>query len=219
MKTALPPGDHSDAELVSRILAGEKRLFELIMRRYNERLFRIGMTILCNNTAVEEAMQIAYIKAYEHLQQFAQRSAFGTWLTKIFLNECLALKKRDQRVVINEVEKQLENTSNMKTPATILLNKELANALEGALERLPENYRIVFVLREIEEMSVKETGELLGLEPSNVKVRLNRAKTMLRENLNGYFKENIYALHLSRCDYIVNNVMRALKIGETQDLT
>jgi RNA polymerase sigma-70 factor (ECF subfamily) len=204
--------DLSDTELVNRILAGEKQLFELIMRRHNQRLFRIGMTILGNNTAVEEAMQTAYIKAYEHLQQFAQRSAFSTWLIRILLNECMAMKNSHQKIVTSEVDKQLENTSNMKTPATILLNKELANALEDALAQLPEGYRTVFVLRELEDMSVKETGELLGLEESNVKVRLNRAKTMLRQNLSGYLKENIYALHLSRCDYIVKNVMNALHI-------
>jgi len=204
--------DLPDTELVTRILAGEKQLFELIMRRHNERLFRIGMTILTNNAAVEEAMQIAYIKAYEHLQQFAQRSAFSTWLVRIFLNECMAMKNRQHKIVTNEVEKQLENSSNMKTPASILMNKELANALEDALAQLPEGYRTVFVLREIEDMSVKETGEVLGLEESNVKVRLNRAKTMLRQNLSGYMKENIYALHLSRCDYIVKNVMTALNI-------
>jgi RNA polymerase sigma-70 factor (ECF subfamily) len=204
--------DLPDAELVIRILAGEKQLFEQIMRRHNQRLFRIGMSILGNNAAVEEAMQVSYIKAYEHLQQFAQRSAFSTWLIRIFLNECLAMKNRDQKIVNSEVEKQLVNTSNMKTPATILLNKELANALEGALAQLPEGYRTVFVLRELEDMSVKETGELLGLEESNVKVRLNRAKTMLRQNLSGYLKENVYALHLSRCDYIVKNVMSSLNI-------
>lgn len=92
------------------------------------------------------------------------------------------------------------------------MNKELNGVLENAIAHLPEKYRIIFILREVEELSVKETGEALNLEESNVKVRLNRAKNMLRQNLNGYLKEHLYSFHLSRCDVIVKNVFNRLSI-------
>jgi RNA polymerase sigma-70 factor (ECF subfamily) len=100
----------------------------------------------------------------------------------------------------------------MDTPARTLINKELATALENAITDLPEKYRLVFVLREVEDLSVKETAEVLMLEESNIKVRLNRAKTMLRQNLSGYVKESVYSFHLTRCDRIVGHVFNKLQI-------
>ncbi|HXS36591.1 MAG TPA: RNA polymerase sigma factor [Flavipsychrobacter sp.] len=206
------PVELPDTVLISRILAGEKRLFEAIIRRYNQRLFRIGMSILNDDMETEDAMQTAYIKAYEHLAEFENRSSLGTWLIRIMLNICLALKKKNQRF-INEPELHLVNNSIMTTPAHILANKELNSVLENAIAQLPEKYRLVFVLREIEELSVKETTEALGIEESNVKVRLNRAKTMLKDHLNEYMKDNVYSFHLSRCDRIVDKVLGSLKIS------
>lgn len=203
-KTGLIP----DTQLISSILAGEKSLFEVVIRRYNQRLYRIGMSILNNDTEAEDAMQNAYIKAYEHLHSFENKSSFGTWLTRIMLNECLQQKKKNQRKI-----QQTENKTAMTTPAHMLINKELKAVLEGAIAQLPEKYRLVFVLREVEEMSVKETSEILDIEETNVKVRLNRAKTMLKNNLSGYIKDNVYTFHLTRCDAVVNNVMNYLKIS------
>jgi len=200
----------SDIELISRILAGEKELYEFIMRRYNQRLYRIGMSVLNDDMEVEDAMQTSYIKAYEHLASFEHRSQFSTWLIRIMLNECLAQKKKNDRFEHEEVEKHIEKTSNMKTPANILINKELSAALEGAIAQLPEKYRLVFVLREVEELSVKETCDALGIEESNVKVRLNRAKSLLRDNLSGYVKDKVYAFNLTRCDKVVNYVLQSI---------
>lgn len=200
-----------DAILITRILAGEKKLFELIIRRYNQKLFRIGMSILNRDAQTEEAMQITYIKAYEQLARFENRSSFGTWITRIMLNECLSQKKKEQRMD-RETATETENNRIMTTPAHILVNKELSGVLENAISQLPEKYRLVFIIREIEEMSVKDTASALDIEESNVKVRLNRAKTMLREHLNGYMKDHVYSFHLSRCDRIVNNVLTRLGI-------
>jgi RNA polymerase sigma factor (sigma-70 family) len=207
----LPGEELSDAELVKRLLAGEKKLFELIIRRYNQRFFRIGMSILNNDAEAEDAMQATYIKTYEHLSQFGNRSSFSTWMTKIMLNECLVRKNRNRRFKMESAQ-QLENHTSMKTPAYTLMNKELSVVLENAVAQLPEKYRLVFVLREIEEMSVKETSEALSIEEPNVKVRLNRAKTMLRSGLNGYMKDHVYSFHLSRCDRIVANVLGHLGV-------
>jgi RNA polymerase sigma-70 factor (ECF subfamily) len=169
------------------------------------------MSILNHDTEVEDAMQVAYIKAYEHLAGFKHRASFGTWLTKIMLNECLAQKNKKQRLKIME-EKHLQNSGSMTTPAYLLMNKELKGILEKAIDILPEKYRTVFVLREIEELSVKETAGILSLQEANIKVRLNRAKSMLRENLDKYMKENVYSFHLHRCDRMVSRVLNALQI-------
>lgn len=206
----LPPDGLSDGEVINRILAGEKQLFEWIVRRYNQRLFRIGMSFLKDEAEVEDAMQTTYIRAYEHLRGFEQRSSAGTWLVRILLNECLAQRKRRQKTDTHHNTEEMETKPSIHTPSNILLNKELGKVLENALTQLPEKYRMVFVLREIEEMSTRETGEALGIEEPNVKVRLNRAKTMLRENLNGYFKESAYPFHLSRCDLMVERVFRGI---------
>ncbi|MDP4149568.1 MAG: sigma-70 family RNA polymerase sigma factor [Bacteroidota bacterium] len=206
----LPPDGLSEGEVINRILAGEKQLFEWIVRRYNQRLFRIGMSLLKDETEVEDAMQATYVKAYEHLRQFERRSSAGTWLVRILLNECLAQRKRRQKLQTHHNTEEMETKPAIHTPSNILLNKELGKVLENALAQLPEKYRVVFVLREIEEMSTRETGDALGIEEPNVKVRLNRAKTMLRDNLNGYFKETAYPFHLTRCDLMVERVFRGI---------
>lgn len=198
-----------DEELIKRIVLGEKQLFGIIIRRYNQRLYRIGMSILDNDQEVEEAMQTAYINAYEHLRQFAYRAAFGTWLTRIMLNQCY--KARRDHIRSLNVRQNSENFINLKTPENVMASKELGQVLENAIRQLPEKYRLVFVLREMEDLSVRQTAEIAGIQTSNVKVRLNRAKTMLRESLNNYMKDSVYQFHLSRCDKMVSRVMDQLQ--------
>ena len=200
-----------DEVLIDRILSGEKGLYEQIMRSYNQKLYRIGMSMLNDENEAEDAMQTAYISAYEHLESFEKRSAFSTWLTRIMLNECIARKRKKQKIKM-ELENLDAREVNRITPAHILANKELSGVLENAVGNLPEKYRLVFVLREIEEMSVRQTSETLSIEESNVKARLSRAKAMLRENLGVFMKENIYSFHLTRCDRIVTNVLSHLEI-------
>lgn len=211
------PQQLADAEIITRVLAGEKRLYEQLMRRYNARLYRTAMSIVNDDAAAEELMQIAYINAYEHLAGFGNRAAFGTWLTRIMINECLHYVKKNKRFTgmeeygNNKTPEQVHGTAH--TPVQTLMNKELGKVLENALQQLPEKYRLVFMLREVEEMSIAETVETLNITEANVKVRLNRAKTMLRDTLGGYYKNGaIYNFHLSRCDRVVNNVLNALGI-------
>jgi len=205
--------ERAESDLIEAILAGEQSLYEYFIRKYNQRLFRTGMSILNNDMEVEDAMQTSYIKAYEHLGTFKNHSSFGTWITRILINECLLQKKNKQRLQIQKGN-HAEKISHMDTPAYRLINKELATVLEDAIAGLPEKYRLVFVLREVEDLSVKETAEVLLIEESNIKVRLNRAKTMLRENLSGYMKESVYAFHLTRCDRIVGQVLQELQIKQ-----
>lgn len=208
--TTLPLSQLPDTELVSRVLSGEKHLFEWIMRRYNQRLFRVGVSILGNEMEVEDAMQNAYIKAYQHLNKFEQRASLSTWLIKILMNECLAQKNKKARLKLTNAEYHPENMGSMKTPSNILMNKELGIVLETAIAHLPEKYRLVFMLREMEELPVKETGDILGIETANVKVRLNRAKAMLRQSLSNDMKERVYTFHLTRCDRLVNHVLNSI---------
>jgi len=198
----------TDETLVKQVLGGDKKAFEILIRRHNQLLFRTGMALLKNDTDVEDAMQTAYINAYLNLSKFEGRSAFATWLTRIMLNQCFEQQRRS--ALARTTLGSADNLVNMQTPDRELGNKELTRLLESAVEQLPEKYRLVFVLREVEELSVRETAEVLDIESSNVKTRLNRAKNMLREHLKGYMKENVYSFHLTRCDQIVAGVFSAL---------
>ncbi len=198
-----------DDEIIKLVLAGDKRHFEVIIRRYNQRLFRVGMSVLGDDDGTEDAMQATYINAYEHLSQFGHRAAFGTWLMRIMLNECYRVR-RNRRRSSSPVMEDNENIIQMKTPENVMVSKELRQVLENAIGRLPEKYRLVFVLREMEDLSIRETAEVVGIEESNVKVRLNRAKSMLRDSLGAYMKDTVYSFHLSKCDRMAEKVMSRL---------
>jgi RNA polymerase sigma-70 factor (ECF subfamily) len=206
----------SESELIKRILLGEKDLYKFIVRKYNQRLYRIGMSLLKDDDLVEDVMQVAYIYAYENLSKFAWKASFSTWLTRILINECLLqLKKKGKFLPLNdeqiEIEMQNEKNKEYQTPARKLVNNELKNILNEAIQQLPEIYQSVFVMREIEDMSIAETKECLSISEVNVKVRLNRAKAMLRTLLANYYKkEDILHFHLIRCDKIVSNVMNTI---------
>lgn len=199
-----------DEEIIERVLYGEKHLYEGIMRKYNQRLYRIGMSIINDSTEVEDIMQTTYLKAFEHLGDFRYQAGFLTWLTRILINESLRFKQKKERML------KLDDTAYSKvissdSPLQNIMNKELKDILESALAQLPEKYRIVFVMREVENMSIAETMKCLDLSESNVKVRLNRAKEMLRASLSGYYKtEELYDFHLTRCDRVVQKVLSVL---------
>ncbi|HEX2628134.1 MAG TPA: sigma-70 family RNA polymerase sigma factor [Chitinophagaceae bacterium] len=212
MEAGIPTTEQQpDEVVVKRILLGEKKLYELIVRRYNQRLFRIGMTMLGIETEAEDAMQESYINAYKQLAGFEHRSSFGTWLTRIMINECIVRQKKKQRSK-QAMEQQPNHIAISNPPDHALANKELAAVLQQAIQQLPDKYRLIFVLREIEHLSVRQASEVTGIEESNVKVRLNRAKLMLRETLGGSLKDHIYSFHLSRCDAMVGRVFQSLEI-------
>ncbi|HEY1039694.1 MAG TPA: RNA polymerase sigma factor [Bacteroidia bacterium] len=199
-----------DFELIDRILKGEKDKYELLIRKYNQRLYRIAKAILWSEDRIEDAMQDAYIKAYGKLAAFEQRSSFSTWITRILINECLMKKRENKDIVTLSTDEELRRL-NLKAeapnPEKKVLNKELKNLLENAISGLPEKYRLVFVLREIENMGVTETGESLEISEGNVKARLSRAKEMLRNNLMSVYPANeLLDFNLVRCDRIVKGV-------------
>jgi len=202
----------SDADVVRRVLAGETALFEIIMRRYNQRIYRAVRAIMRNEHEAEDVMQQAYVNAYAHLHQFAERSSFSTWLTRIAINEALArVRPRPLRLaddidgtIMNEIE---SNTPNPEEQAVV---SELKNAVEIEIESLPDNYRSVLMLREVEGLSTAETAESLGLNEDVVKQRLHRARTMLRDNLYrraGLTFDGVFTFGHARCDRVVATVM------------
>jgi RNA polymerase sigma-70 factor (ECF subfamily) len=200
----------ADEEMVHDILNGNIQLFEKIMRKYNQRMYRICMSIINDSNEAEEIMQVAYIKAYENLNRFEFRSSFSTWLTRILINEALQHKKlRQKKQDWDQVNYDKITTG--ESPLLQIMNTELQHILERALNKLPEKYRLVFIMREVENMSTSETMESLNISESNVKVRLNRAKEMLRDSLSSHYKsDSLYSFHLSRCDRVVTNVMEQI---------
>jgi len=193
-----------DERIVERILKGEKELYEKLMRKYDQRLFRIAMSIINDEAEARDIMQNTYLNAYLQLSSLQNKSSFSTWIIKILVNDTLLHKKRKLKQQ-QTVNKQL--SEEMETPLKSLLNKELKALLETSISALPEKYKLVFVMREIEEMSTHETMEVLSLSESNVKIRLSRAKEMLREKLTGKKLKGVFKLRLPLCDKIVHYVM------------
>ncbi|SRR6266536_4688692 len=205
----------NDNEIIKRVLNGEKDLYALIIGKYNQRLYRIGLSIINSESEVEDVMQTTYIKAYENLDKFKFQSGFSTWLTRILVNESLMyLKKRKQ---VSSKEKSRfslgldKGAIDLETPLMKMLNTELKTILETSIRGLPEKYRTVFIMREMENMTVLETMECLELSEANVKVRLNRAKVMLRDKLREYLKDDeILQLYKTHCDRMVDIVMEKI---------
>jgi RNA polymerase sigma-70 factor (ECF subfamily) len=221
-QTAALESSLTDDEIITRVLSGEKNLYALLIRRYNQRLYRVAMSIVNDDVDAEEMMQATYIKAWENLGKFQYKSAFSTWMTRILINECLLRlkqRKRETFIPFNTPGAEINNVeamSKQQTPRMKSENTELKKILEKTISELPEKYRTVFVMREIENMNVDETKDCLGISESNVKVRLNRAKSMLKDLLSAYYKkEELLEFHLSRCDRMVDAVMNRINMITT----
>jgi len=181
----LVPGANScsDEQVVSRVLAGETELFEVIVRRHSRKLYRVALSILRSEGHAEDVVQDTLCSAYQHLTQFAGRSAFVTWLTRIALYRALA-EGRARRF-----EVPLENDEGKpipvlaypgRNPEQAAYANESVRVLHSAIRALPENYRRVLLMRDIDEMDTETTARKLRITKANVKVRLHRARTMLR---------------------------------------
>ncbi|MCO6496421.1 MAG: sigma-70 family RNA polymerase sigma factor [Chitinophagaceae bacterium] len=204
---------YTDEEIIEKVLNGEKALYEIIVRRYNPYLYKVGRSYNYNHQDTQDLMQDTFVDAYKNLSQFEGRSNFKTWIVRIMMNNCY--RKKEKFSFKNEIMKENINEqssplfSNSKTNTDhIVHNRELGSAIEKALQRIPFDYRMVFSLREINELNVAETADILNISESNVKVRLNRAKSMLRDELNGmYADEELYSFNLVYCDGMVERVM------------
>ena len=202
--------DLTDQEIISRVLNGDHFLYEALIRRYNTQLYRISFAIVQDEMEAEDIMQTAYINAFRALAGFQNKCSFSSWLTRILINES-TLRKKKKMQLSRVLSDQVLKVSHLDTPLRSLMNKELKTLLEKAVSNLPEKYRLVFVLREVQEMSTLETMEVLNIGESNVKVRLNRAKEMLRNELSNYYRSNeLFEFNLVRCDRIADFVMKRI---------
>lgn len=212
----LPNESFSEQELIERILDGEKKLYEIIVRRFNPYLYKIGRSYNFSHEDTEDLMQDSFVDAYKNLSQFEARSGFKTWLIRIMLNNCFRKKskssfKNETMKEITDSDRPLYSKSGEDT-ANLVSRRELNSIIETAMAQLPHEYRMVFSLREINGCSVAETAELLNISEANVKVRLNRTKTMLRNNIeNDFIGENIFEFNLVYCSAMVNRVMNEIK--------
>ncbi|MGH9523392.1 MAG: sigma-70 family RNA polymerase sigma factor [Terriglobales bacterium] len=178
----------SDEELVSRIVAGEKHLFDTIVQRHHRRLLRVGISILHNETEAEDVVQDAFLSAYQHLAQFAGRAKFSTWLSRIAMHRAFALATQNGRHV--SLDEEYEDDQPMRvvpdpapTPEQALYFREVASLVGAAVAQLPESYRSVLLMRQAEESDTSVTARNLRISQSNVKVRLHRARAMVRVHL------------------------------------
>jgi RNA polymerase sigma-70 factor (ECF subfamily) len=207
----------TDEEVVRRVLAGETELFELLMRRHNQRLFRTLRAQTGDDETAEEALHLAYVAAWRGLAQFAGRASFATWMTRIALRTAGGLARRERRSLeIAEDSASAAGVYEAESADAALSKKELALVLERAIDALPDPLRMVAVLRLVEGLSTTEVAEALEVSEANVKVRLHRARERLKEDLilvaerEGLF-ERTWAFDGGRCDRMVARVLGSIR--------
>jgi RNA polymerase sigma-70 factor (ECF subfamily) len=215
----------TDEEVVNRVRAGETALYEVIMRRYNQRLYRVARAILHSDVEAEDVMQDAYVRAFTHLGQFAARAPFSSWLTRIAVNEALARRrssKQHQEVDVTEFDGEISMQDLYKSPdpEQNASGAQLRGFLEQAVLDLPEQYRTVIMLRDIEELSTAETADALDITVENVKIRLHRGHAMIRnwllERIGANAKEAFPFMGV-RCDRVVQTVFNRLAAYPASD--
>lgn len=227
-QVALNPGERdafSDEEVVRRVRAGQIDLFEILMRRYNQRVYRLARAVLRSDSEAEDVTQEAWVRAYAHLDQFAGRAAFSTWLSRIALHEAWARARRGKRFETIEPDpgvesREMKRASAGRDPEGEAFGREVRSLVETAVEALPESYRTVFMLRHIEELSTAETAELLELSEETVKTRLHRARSTLQQELlsgAGAGIKHAFPFLGDRCNRTVESVLARIKRMEPAD--
>ncbi len=215
----------SDIALVQQAVRGDDKAFEIIMRRNNRALYRAARSILQNDAEAEDAVQEAYLRAYQALDKFHGESRLTTWLTRIVINEALQkLRKHKQEAGtvslenVVDLEMHLDTASSGKTapdgPETAAMRAQTRKLLENKIDQLPSAFRTVFILRALEEMSVEETASCVGITEATVRTRFFRAKSLLRESLAKEIDmvfEDAFAFAGDRCDRIVGNVLERIR--------
>jgi RNA polymerase sigma-70 factor, ECF subfamily len=224
-----------DAQLARRTVAGDQAAFDEIMRRYNQRLYRLAVSVLADAAEAEDALQESYVRAFYAMASYTGNGSFGAWLARIVRNEAIdRLRARDQRRIRIILETDLagdaplpgdaqndaggavidDSASARSDPHAATELAELRGTLERAIERLPEQFRAAFVLREVEGMTVEEAAQYLGIRPATVKTRDYRARVLLR----GYLRESIdttlahtFVFLGARCDALRARVWRRLQ--------
>ncbi len=217
----VPASEISDNDIVKRIKAGDVNAYGSIMRRYNQRIYRIARSFVTDDAAAMNIVQEAHIKAYTKIDSFRGPSGFFAWLASITRNEALMhLRKHKREVSMEEDDIDLIQQSNNKfftddkLPDALIENKQLQSLINKNIDKLPENFRTVFVLRAVEQLSVKETAKILDIKEETVKTRFFRAKRLLREQIQVYLNSvgmSVYEFGGDHCNMIVHNVLHQIK--------
>jgi RNA polymerase sigma-70 factor (ECF subfamily) len=216
-----------DAELVALARAGEAGVFRTIMQRHNRRLYRVARGVIGDDAEAEDVVQETYLKAFQSLAAFRGESSLSTWLTRIAINEALGRKRKRRPMIdlsnLDLIDEQGETRVLIfpgvragANPEADANRAEVRRLLESAIDDLPESFRIVFVMREIEQMSVEETASQLNILSETVKTRLHRAKRLLREALQarlGSTLQETYAFDGERCERMTQSVLRRIGMG------
>ena len=213
------PGDFapelSDDEVVARVRAGEHALFEILMRRHNRKVFRAVRAVLRSDDEAEDVMQHAYLRAFEHLAEYQARARFSTWLTRIAIYESFARLRRQKRVgQLDEDTAEGEAMADQRaTPEQRVSDAELRVITEAAIDALPADFRVVFVLRAVEQMSVADVADSLAIPEDTVKTRYFRARERLRKSILERLDDatpTAFDFLAPRCDRIVAAVLPLL---------
>jgi len=221
-RPAPQPASLLDTEVVERVLAGDAALFEILMRRYNQRLFRVARGILADDHEAEDVVQEAWVRAFQALGSYRGEASVATWITRIAAHEAMARSRHRRRLVPVEGPgggsdgEPPDRPDGSAAPDRAAENRELQRALSAALDTLPDSLRAVFVLREVEGLSSQETADALDLSPENARVRLHRAKALLRQTLDERIGREVRRLYLfdgGRCDRLVAGVFERLGLG------
>ena len=183
----------TDEAIISHVLRGKTEEYEILVRRYNNLLYKTARGILSAENDIEDVMQEAYIRGYEKLGQFRQEAKFSTWLIQITINEARMKLRKDRRHLYESLDSTRENDEGeyiptdfadwREIPSEALERRELRDVLQKALSMLPEKYRTVLVLRDVQQRSIAETAAILGIREENVKTRTSRARLQMRDLL------------------------------------
>ncbi len=206
--------EQQDAEVIAQVLQGNTAMFELLMRRYNERVYRAARAIVRDEQEAEDVMQQAYVNAFTHLGQFNGTAQFSTWLTRIAVNEALARVRRQGRYEAFDDERSkvepLVSRERGENPERQAFTSELRDLLEWAIDTLSDGMREVFVLRDVEGLSTSEVSECLGVSEDVVKTRLSRGRAALRRVMlerAGASTPDAFRFERPRCDRVVAQVL------------
>jgi RNA polymerase sigma-70 factor, ECF subfamily len=217
-------GEPSDGELLRLARDGNPAAFRILIRRHDRYLYRIARSVLLDDHEAEDVVQETYVLAFTRLVDFRGDASLSTWLTRIALNEALQLRRRRRRIVDLDVIDTARDRANMQTdrspmiapdqdPERATAQHQIRRSLERAIDDLPEAFRTVFVMRDIEEVTTEETASLLGMRQQTVKTRLHRARRMLRAALGEHIEATLkdaFPFDRPRCDRLVKKVLDQL---------
>jgi RNA polymerase sigma-70 factor (ECF subfamily) len=220
-----------DDRLVEGARNGEAAAFRAIMKRHNRRLYRVARGVLGDDAEAEDVVQEAYVKGFQNLRSFRGDSTLATWLTRIALNEALSRRRRRRPMVdfndLDTFDEQREarvlifpGARADSNPETETSRVQIRRLLEQAVDGLPEAFRVVFVMRDIEQMTIEETASQLEIRPETVKTRLHRARRLLREALQaklGSVLDDAYAFDGTRCERMTDVVLQRLHLPATDN--